>query len=242
MTTEANRVPAGIRTGGQFTATVHGEAPVRLFNRNDGSFFKPSPSSTAEHCIEFWSSVPIPDEIIDQAEKTYAKVRDAEVAADMNTASATWTERYLSENPQPKRDKDLAAWTATYDAELKEYQDSIRPGIESSRPLRLGNYDSRQIVRAAQMYFHQPDYVKFREESDKLMNHQVELFDTIMTVGEIERTYQMSSIHYCLEEIHKDDSLQQKLLATMEEVNGGIHGVHTALTYQTNLQQQQQEY
>lgn len=237
MTAEANRVPAGVRSGGQFASTQHAESPVRLFDRNDGSFLRPSPSSTAEHCINFWSNVTIPDEVIEQAEKTYRQVRENEIAQEIEKASIQWAESYMEANPQPTKQKELDSWTETFNSELHAYQQSIAPVIETSRPQHLGSYDSRQIVRAAQMFYHQPDCVKFPEESSKLLNHQIELFDATLTVAEIERVYKMSSIHYCMEEIHKDDSLQKKMLATMEEVNGGIHGVHTALTYQANVAQ-----
>lgn len=241
MTAETSRVPAGFTNGGQFAATVHAEAPVRLFNRSDGSFLKPSPSSTAEHCINFWSSVNIPDEIIEQAEKAYAAVREEEIATDMETASKSWAASYVAENPQPRREgKELDKWTGRYQAELEAYQESIVDGITNSRPRYLGSYDARQVVRAAQMYHHRPHGLKFPEESFRVLDYQVELFDGVMTVEEIERVYQMDKIYFCLEEVQKDDRLQQLIVDRLTEVSGGIQNVRKELTFQTNLHEQEQ--
>lgn len=240
MTAETSRVPAGFTSGGQFTATVHAEAPVRLFNRSDGSFLKPSPSSTAEHCINFWSNVNIPDEIIEQAEKTYAAVRAEEIATDLEAASNRWAASYLAENPQPRREgKDMDKWTERYNTELVAYQDEITEGITNSRPRYLGSYDARQIVRAAQMYHHRPHSLKFPQESDRVLDYQVELFDGVMTVEEIERVYQMDKIHFCLEEVQRDDRLQQLIVDRLTEVSGGIQGVRQELVFQTNKGQDQ---
>lgn len=239
MTAETNRVPAGVSSGGQFTGTVHAEAPVRLFNRSDGSFLKPSPSSTAEHCIDFWSHVAIPDEIIEQAERTFSATRAEEIAADMDAATNNWSERYEASNPRPKREgREAERWDAQYEADRQAYRDSIEEGITNSRPRFLGSYDARQIVRAAQMYYHRPHSVKFPEESDKVLDYQIELFDGVMSVEEIERVYQMHKIHYCLEEIQKDDHLQRLMVDRLTEVSGGIRGVHLELNHQTNLSQE----
>jgi hypothetical protein len=239
MTAETSRVPAGFTSGGQFTATVHAESPVKLFNRSDGSFLKPSPSSTAAHCIDFWSNVSIPDEVIEQAERTYASVRAEEIAADLKTATDAWTATYMANKPRPARaGREADRWDAQYASDLDEYAASIEDDITTSRPRYLGSYDARQIVRAAQMFYHRPHSVKFPEESQRVLNYQVELFDGVMTVEEIEHVYQMHKIHFCLEEIQKDDHLQRLMVDRLTEVSGGIRGVHQELNHQTQLGQQ----
>ena len=239
MTAETSRVPAGFTSGGQFTATVHAESPVKLFNRSDGSFLKPSPSSTAAHCIDFWSNVSIPDEVIEQAEQTYAAVRADENAEDRRVAIETGSAKYAADNPRPRRDgREADRWDAQYAVDLAEYRASIEDSITNSRPRYLGSYDARQVVRAAQMFYHRPHSLKFAEESERVLNYQVELFDGVMTVEEIERVYQMHKIHYCLEEIQKDDHLQRLMVDRLTEVSGGIRGVHQEINHQTQLSQQ----
>jgi hypothetical protein len=241
MTAETSRVPAGVSSGGQFTATVHGEAPVRLFNRSDGSFLKPSPSSTAEHCIQFWSNVTIPDEVIEQAEQTYDHVRGEEIATEMDAETDAWSERYVANNPRPRREgRDLDRWEAQYAVDRDAFRDSIEEVITSRRPRYLGSYDARQIVRAAQMYHHRPHSLRFPEESRKVLDYQVELFDGVMSVDEIERVYEMDKIHFCLEEIIKDDSLERQIVEKLAELSGGIAGVHEELSYQSNVAAQNQ--
>lgn len=241
MTAETSRVPAGVPSGGQFTATVHGEAPVRLFNRSDGSFLKPSPSSTAEHCIQFWSNVTIPDEVIEQAEQTYDHVRSEEIATEMDAETDAWSERYVASNPRPRRGgRDLDRWEEQFELDREAYRASIEEAITSRRPRYLGSYDARQIVRAAQMYHHRPHSLKFPEESQKVLDFQVELFDCVMSVDEIERVYEMDKIHFCLEEISKDDSLQRQIVAKLSELNGGIEVVKKELGYQSALASENQ--
>ena len=228
MTAEGiNRVPAGIPIGGQFAATTHAEAPIKLFDRNDGSFLKPAPSATAEHCIEFWANVEIPDEIITQVEVEYAKWRSAEIDTDMEQAMSKWSERWSEQNPAPKKDVD--AYSARWRAEHEQYRQSILPGVVAKRPERLGQYDSRQLIRAAQMLIHRPHNARFPGEGDKVLAEPIELFDETLTVLEIDQKYSLYDIRHAMSRIFKSDA--EALLRAVQSQSGQLSDIHEQLIH-----------
>lgn len=224
MTTDGlNRVPSGVPAGGQFSGNQHSESPVRLFDRNDGSFLKPSPSRTAEHCINFWSTVEIPDAIIDQVEKVYRDARAAEVTNEMDTYMDKWEREWLAANPEPKT-KHVDEWKARFEQEREAYRLSILPTV-SVRPEKLGSYDSRQLVRAAQMLFHAPNFNRFPEETDKVLEHEIELYDEVLTVRQIEMKYGLYQLHYAMESVFKDNAEE----SILRQLSVGIDGVNNTL-------------
>jgi hypothetical protein len=225
MTSESiMRTQAGVPEGGQFAAVPHAESPVRLFDRNDGTFLKPSPSSTAEHCIGFWSNVAIPDEIVTQMEDVYLKYRTQEVETALDSQVTAWAEQWLQENAQPKKQADIDAWNARFAAERGELMTRVRGELEAERPMRLGSYDSRQLVRAAQMFFHIPHPNKYLDENIKVRDHPVELFDEVLTVEEIETKYSLYRMHGALERVF-EDTTDKELLAEMRFMNTNIEVV-----------------
>lgn len=162
--------PAGI--GSQHGFMYCPDTPVPLFDRMDGSFLHPSPSSTAEHCVEFWSTVEVPDAIISQSEAAYLKDRDREVDDDMVAAMATWTDDWAARNPEGKKTpKSTEERNAKYRSEHEAHRLSILHGVEAKRPPYMGSYDSRQPIRAHQMITNRPNSSKFPEESDKVLDY-----------------------------------------------------------------------
>lgn len=225
MTSESiMRTQAGVPEGGQFAAVPHTESPVRLFDRNDGTFLKPSPSSTAEHCIGFWSNVAIPDEIITQVEDVYSNRRTKEVADGLASQVTAWEQQWLQENAQPKKQADIDAWNGRFASEREEFVTRVQGELEAERPMWLGSYDSRQLVRAAQMFFHIPHSKKYPEENIKVRDHPVELFDEVLTVEEIEKKYSLHRIHGALERVF-EDTTDKELLAEMRFMNTNIEVV-----------------
>lgn len=224
MTSEStNRTPAGVPEGGQFAATAHAESPVKLFDRTDGTFLKPSPSSTADHCISFWSNVAIPDEIVTQLENVYGQTRLNEVQQQIDAQTEVWAQQWLAEHPKPRRNSQEAEWNAQFAADREAFMGSLREQLRAERPMLLGNYDSRQLVRAAQMLYHAPNSVKFPpEENIKVRDHQIELYNEMLTVEEIEDKYSLYRIHYCLERIFEDTTEKEMLeeMRTLSSIMG----------------------
>jgi hypothetical protein len=201
--------------------TASGFATTTLFDRYDGTFLKPGPSSTAEHCITFWDTVAIPDVIITQAEEVYARKRAKEVEEGLEAQVSAWAQQWLQENHQPKKKADIDAWNARFAAEREPFMTRVREELTAVRPMWLGSYDSRQLVRAAQMYFHIPHPHKFPEENIKVRDHPLDLFNEVLTVEEIEAKYSLYSMHGALEQVF-EDTTQKDILGDLQFLNTNI--------------------
>lgn len=231
MTVEGiNRQPQGIPAGGQFAPNQHAEAPIRLFDRTDGSFLNPAPSATAEHCIDFWSRVEIPDEIIDQVTSAYATSRSEEIDRDMEHAMAEWEGRWTQGNPAPTKEKHLAEFQERFRQEHEQHRLSILPGVVAKRPERLGEYDTRQLIRATKMLVHRPNSTRFPGEGDKVLAEKIELFDEELTVLEIDQKYNLWDIRYSMEKVFRNDA--EALLKAIEGQSEQLSGIHSQLVHQ----------
>lgn len=218
---------------GQWKSTTHPESHVQLFDRMDSTFLHPTPFRTAEKCIQFWSSVEIPDAIVDQVVAAYAESRSGEVDTRMEETMLDWQRKWFAANPQPK-DKHIPEWDARYQSEREAYRLQVLPEIEAAvaveRPQALGEYDVTQLIRAAQMWYHSPDYTRFAEEDELVRNHQVELYEGFLTVEEIEEKYGLEKIHPAMARIAQDDALA----TIVDEIRGlgaGITGVQQEIIH-----------
>ena len=214
-----HRIEGGVPQGGQFTSPPHAESPVKLFDRTDGSFFNPSPSSTADHCISFWSSIQIPDEIIYQVMATYCEKRKKDVEQGAAQRVADWKAGWLQENPKPRFKVD--EWEARFQADLAVVKARVPEDLTNERPMKLGTYDARQLVRAAQMFYHLPNPSRFREENLKVRDHEIELYDETLTVEQIENKYKLHGIHFSMEAIF-EDTTEKQILQSINALNENL--------------------
>lgn len=190
--------------------------PVRLFDRYDGTYFHPAPSATAEHCINFWASVRIPDEIITQAKNAYHADRQQEINDDMEDTMREWTIRWMKENPEPGRKAGPAA-TEEYNQRFRDehevHRQKILPSVEAKRPLHLGSYDAPQIIRAVQMGLHCPNPDFFPDEVPKVMEHPVELIGGNLAVYDIWKKYDLNRVMPYITDLVKPDTTAAMLEA-----------------------------
>lgn len=217
------------------------ESPVKLFNRDDGSYMHPSPSSTAEHCIEFWSNVSIPDEIIAQVESAYYNDRVAEINEDMKVSMDDWSNAWAQVNQPPEKAKYMDAHNQRFRDEHETYRLSILAEVESRRPARLGKFDSRQIIRAYQMALNRPAPERFPGEEDKVFDHEVELFDETLTVEEVELKYRIDRIKGYVLRLRGDGS-QAAVLEAAEETNSLLETLNENLVHMRLEAREKQEY
>lgn len=215
-----NRTSGGVPEGGQFAAAAHAESPVKLFDRNDGSFFKPSPSSTAEHCLNFWSNITIPDEIISQAESVYHERRNTEVESGVTQRVADWQTNWLDENPKPRF--KVEAWEAQFTKDHAAFAAQAREELTNERPMWLGTYDSRQLVRAAQMLYHAPHPDRFPDENIKVRDHEIELFTETLTVEQIQAKYKLYQMHHAMEKVF-EDTTEKEMLQVMKNLGESMN-------------------
>lgn len=218
------RVNGGMPGAGQWKSTTHPESHVQLFDRMDSTFLHPTPFKTAEKCIQFWSTVEVPDPIVDQVVAAYAEFRSGEVDTRMDEIMLEWQRKWFEANPQPK-DKHIPEWDAKYQSERETYRLQVLPEVEAAvaveRPQGLGEYDVTQLIRAAQMWYHSPSFSRFPEEDEIVRNHQIELFDGFLSVEEIEEKYGLERIHHAMTRIIPDNSTD-RIVAALESVDAGL--------------------
>lgn len=125
-----NRLPAGTPDGGQFAPGSTLEAPVVLRSTpQDGSFHYPPAFTTAQQLVDFyWSSVPIPEEVLPKVQNAY----EAHRAQAINEQMAAWDEA----NPVPEEGRfrkgqqqqwEAARAQAVTDARGRFQHDAVTP-------------------------------------------------------------------------------------------------------------------
>lgn len=229
MNDQQPRVQNGLQGAGQWASHTHPESQVQLFDRMDGTFLHPAPFKTASSCIAFWSTVEIPDQIIDQFTGAYAEMCVREIDIEMGLTMGAWEQTWIAENPQPKKEKDIPEWEAKFQSERESYRLEILPQVEqgllNARPDQVGRYDAPQLVRAAQMWIHAPNGGRFPEEEAKVSSHAVELFDGVLTVDEIETKYRLSQLQEAIRRIIVEDPME-KLVESLDTTNDRLLDVH----------------
>ncbi|WP_138418698.1 hypothetical protein [Sinomonas gamaensis] len=226
MTSETQqRVGRGVPQGGEFTSRLHAEpevrlAAVKLFDADNGTYTNPAPPKTADHCIEFWSTVEVPDKVIEQLYKAFGAkwAEDNEQAHERLAAQfrAEWEETH----PKPKKDRHLAEWEAECDQAMTATFAQLE-GVFITRPRQLNAFDGGQLVRAARMYECAPHKARFPEEHEKVMEHEVELFDETLTVRQIEDRYRLQQI------VHEFDHVKPEI--DPERVFDALRGIASTL-------------
>lgn len=225
------RVPQGVITGGQFAPEQRQETSVRLFDRDGGTYFNPAPSKTAKHCIEFWGNVQIPDEIIDQVKVAHHRDRVKHVDEIMENWMGQWREEWPEKNPKPSRKKDVADWEQRYRDEHETYRLHVLPQAETERAGQLGRYSAPQVIRAWKMVQHIPDGVRWPEERQAVLDHEVELYEGNLTVGQIYSKFRLDRISDATDRIyHADES--DRLLEALQQVDRRLAGVHQEIAMQ----------
>lgn len=233
------RLNTGQPGAGQWTSPTHAESQVQLFDRMDGSFFHPSPFRTAESCIRFWSSIEVPDAIIDQFAEDFHAAQTELVGEEMRRYMHAWESEWLAKNPKPAT-SEIPAWEAKYNREREDYRLSILPGVKDASPSVLGQYDVTQLIRAAQMWTHAPN-ARFGDEQDKVGSHSIELFEGSMTVDQIEDKYRFSRFQESLKRVRVNDPTD-KLLAVLNSIDTSVSQVPEEIVASLQAQPDQNEF
>lgn len=233
------RVITGQPGAGQWKSPQHAEAQVQLFDRMDGSFFHPSPFRTAESCIRFWSSIEVPDAIIDQFAEDFHDGQSKKVDEEMYRYMHAWEADWLTRHPKPSP-AEVPAWESRYAAEREDYRLSILPGVEESYPSKIGEYDVAQMIRATQMWAHAPN-PRFEGEQEKVGAHLIELFDGSMTVDEIEAKYGFSRFQESLKRVRVNDPTD-KLMQVLDRIDAGNQQLAEGIAESLRAGQEEHQY
>ena len=178
------RTPAGNPYGGQFVATSRPDADADATlvamssDGSSGSIFFPERLHSADEHLQWWSSVPVPDEILQTVMDDYSNSR----AVTINSIVGKW------EAP-PKRPE----WSkAEYEARIREHGNKHNKTLESWKeriPEKLDRFAVRDAVR-----MHLAWTYRYTLPTDE----QANLEQTHVTVGDVTGTPAEVSTHYAM--------------------------------------------
>lgn len=191
---------------GRYSAYERSESETNLIMTQDditqrGSFYFPPRFTTAEDTIDFYSRVPIDDEVIARAVIASHQHRDAAVAEleDRKQESIAirlkehmdeWDRQ--SENKRKRKSPERAEAEQTEHDRLDElpYSDF---GL-GEPPAAIDAYDGSEVIRAIKMCQYRPSPARFPEESQKTEDHVVTLDDEDLTVRQIMDKYATDAV------------------------------------------------
>lgn len=199
---------------------------VQLFDRMDGTWYRPAPFSKAAACIEFWNTAQIPDGAIEQFEKAYRAAVEGDKTREHNAVMNPWGEAWMAANPKPKRDKDRPEWQTRFDADFKERKDALDAELAPKYP-SITFYDLPQLLRVARMLQTRPSGV-YWEQGNLVFQEWIELYEETLTVQQIEEKYHLSRIWNALF-YPAVPSAFANVVAALEDVAGRIDGMHNEL-------------
>jgi hypothetical protein len=140
---------------------------------------------------------------------------------------ADWRAHWAEQNPAPKR--NVEEYQERFKREHEAQRQSVLPGVEAKRPERLGQYDTRQLIRATKMLIHRPNPERFPGEDQKVLMEPVELFDETLTVWQIHEKYNLYDIRPAMEKLSRKNP--EALLRAVESQSEQLSGIHEQLVY-----------
>lgn len=178
------RTPAGTPDGGRFAATSRPDAGMdaTLVSMNtdgsDGSIYFPQRLHSADEHLSWWSTVPVPDEVLQTAMDDYPNSRVVTVNSIVG--------KYERMPRQPGwSDAEYAARvredSRAFDARVEEWKQRV--------PEKLDRFAIRDAVRMHLAWTYR--YTLPTEEQTKLENTQITVGDITGTPAEISTRYAM---------------------------------------------------
>lgn len=206
--------PRGFK--GRFVETTRPEAqgvePLKLFDRKDGTFLNPPASKTAEHCIEFWSTVTIPDEIVVAFRDAQRAEREQRIENERTDQEAfeAWYRQWIQSHPGATQAQYNAAW---------------RRHVEEKNP-SLAYQDASQAIRALQMVRRCPDEKRWADEAKKVYDHEIETWDGVVTALELCKQHKLIRVAGVLDRMPvQSDGLNPAILQSLQQLINETRGV-----------------
>lgn len=216
-------------TDGNYAHGSHAEPEVRLFDTHrGGTFYHPTPPSTAKACIEFWSSVDAPDEAVSRfargLQQQHAQRLSKAIEAEIEARRVLWE----TSNPMPKKAKDIEKWKSAYaDVYSRDMEEVASWNDEELVPGAPHRFDHQQLARVAQMVTYGPNGHREREEFQKLIHTQVEFYDGPMTVKEAWQKHDLGSLQHLLEYRDGTESIVSGLRGVTKKVEESSDEAHS---------------
>ncbi|MHA6694834.1 hypothetical protein [Homoserinimonas sp. A520] len=158
---------------------------MKLYDRGTGTCFNPPMYTTAAHALEFWSSVEIPDATIAKARRLFNEQQRKDFLDHFQALTEQHLNAWTTANPRPKHsDTKQMKWEADREAEKTRFTEAEVAAhsegnkfFHSENPQTMGSIDAQQVVRAWFMLRNGPHPDRFPDESAKLDDHLIEIYD-----------------------------------------------------------------
>src|SRR5690625_3491693 len=178
------RTPAGTPDGGRFEATSRPDAGMDATlvamntDGSDGSIYFPQRLHSADEHLSWWSTVPVPDEVLQTAMDDYPNSR----VMTINSIMGKWE----APPKQPEWSK------AEYEARVREHGNKHNEALARWKervPEKLDRFAIRDAVRMHLAWTYR--YTLPTEEQAKLENTQITVGDITGTPAEVSTRYAM---------------------------------------------------
>lgn len=191
---------------GRYSAYERSESETNLIMTQDditqrGSFYFPPRFTTAEDTIDFYSRVPIDDEVIARAVIASHQHHDAAVVELEDRKQESITIRlkeHMDEwdrQPENKRKRKSPERAEVEQAERDRLDELPYSDFGLGEPpASFGTQDGSEIVRAIKTCQYRPSPARFPEESQKTEDHVVTLDDEDLTVRQIMDKYATDAV------------------------------------------------
>lgn len=177
--------------GGQFAPTNHGEnhtvsllerGRVEIsdedYNAEASYLFPPYPRSAEQH-LAFWTTVKIPDSILDQVSNVYGLIR-AQARTDLKLKD--WPEFWEKMPPNERSE-----WARRNVHTLEDYIRVAEKQENRKRPYSIMPNEARWVVRGYMAWLRSDKLPQ--SEQDKVDNFQFPVGDQYLTTSQISQKY-----------------------------------------------------
>lgn len=178
------RTPAGTPDGGRFEATSRPDAGMDATlvamntDGSDGSIYFPQRLHSADEHLSWWSTVPVPDEVLQAAMDDYPNSRVVTVNSIVGKFKPLEKQPGWSDAEHRARAKEKGD---EYNANLRRWKERV--------PEKLDRFAIRDAVRMHLAWTYR--YTLPTEEQAKLENTQITVGDITGTPAEVSARYAM---------------------------------------------------
>lgn len=222
---------------GRYQEQQRSEAETNiLMNDEDtfknGSFHFPPKFTTAEQAIDFYSRIPVDDEIVARAYLASKQVYEAavqEIEARKQESIEVRVKEFMADwDSKPENKGGLFRENPARAQAEHDERDRLAQlpysefGLDEPQP-NFRTFDAQEIVRSIKMCNYRPSPERFPEESEKVQNHVVHLDEGDLTVQQIVDRYAIPKVKdqlgYNLPKDNNSEELLAEMRAVREEIN-----------------------
>lgn len=190
---QQRRHPGGQPTGGRFAEETKPGAGVALSELSDAEYnaegtfaYPPRPRSAAQH-IAFWTTVPIPDDVLQRVHKAFEHARENRLAEETKKRHDVWKGDHPDPSGKAFSARKNAENVARWEDKAKAEWDRLRGNLEAEWP-SMPVFEIRDVVRCHHMIEDAGQHLP-KDEATQVARHQIEFQGEMRSVRSIYDTY-----------------------------------------------------